>query len=306
MHNGFLAELTRLGPEAPPRPWSLAAARSYCARLTRSHYENFSVASLLLPRRLLPHFHAVYAYCRWADDLADEAGSGEKSLALLRWWREELLRCYDGRPTHPVMLALRPTIHRFAIPPRPFLDLLVAFEQDQTVKHYETYDQLLGYCRNSANPVGHLVLYLCECYDEERAALADHICTGLQLANFWQDVARDLDIGRIYLPEEDRHRFGVTRDDLHARRSTPGFIELMRFEVERARELFHRGTPLMERLPGDVRPDIELFQRGGLAILGKIERDGYDVLARRPALAKWQKAALLGGALWRRLRAALT
>jgi len=306
MHNGFLAELTRLGPEAPPRPWSLAAARSYCARLTRSHYENFSVASLLLPRRLLPHFHAVYAYCRWADDLADEAGSGEKSLALLRWWREELLRCYDGRPTHPVMLALRPTIHRFAIPPPPFLDLLVAFEQDQTVKHYETYDQLLGYCRNSANPVGHLVLYLCECYDEERAALADHICTGLQLANFWQDVARDLDIGRIYLPEEDRHRFGVTRDDLHARRSTPGFIELMRFEVERARELFHRGTPLMERLPGDVRPDIELFQRGGLAILGKIERDGYDVLARRPALAKWQKAALLGGALWRRLRAALT
>jgi len=223
----------------------------------------------------------------------------------LRWWREELLRCYDGRPAHPVMLALQPTIRRFAIPPRPFLDLLIAFEQDQVIKHYSTYEQLLGYCRNSANPVGHLVLYLCESYDAERAALSDNICTGLQLANFWQDVVRDLDIGRIYLPEEDRRRFGVTEDDLLARRITPGFVELMRLEVERARELFHRGTPLMAKLPADVRPDIQLFQRGGLAILRKIERDGYQVLAQRPGLTKWEKAALLGGAVWRRLRAAL-
>jgi squalene synthase HpnC len=306
MDNGFLAELARLGPDAPPRSYSLAAARSYCARLTRNHYENFSVASLLLPRRLLPHFHAVYAYCRWADDLADEAGGGARALALLRWWREELLRCYDGKPTHPVMLALRPTIARFAIPPLPFLDLLIAFEQDQAVTRYASYEQLLDYCRHSANPVGHLVLYLCGCYDAERGALADHICTGLQLANFWQDVSRDLDIGRIYLPEEDRRRFGVTEADLLARRTTPGFLDLMRFEVGRARELFHRGAPLLDRLPAEVRPDVELFQRGGLAILGQIEREGYDVLARRPALAKWQKAALLGGALWRRLRTALT
>jgi squalene synthase HpnC len=303
MHNGFLAELARLGPDAPPRPFTLAAARGYCACLTRSHYENFSVASLLLPRRLLPHFHAVYAYCRWADDLADEAGGGQRALALLHWWREELLRCYDGEPRHPVMLALRPTIRRFAIAPRPFLDLLVAFEQDQVVKQYETYEQLLGYCRYSANPVGHLVLYLCESYDDERAALADHICTALQLANFWQDVARDLDIGRIYLPAEDRRRFGVSEADLTARRTTPGFLELMRFEVARARDLFHRGTPLLARLPADVGPDVELFQRGGLAILRKIEADGYNVLTRRPALSKWEKAALLGGALWRRVRA---
>ncbi len=303
MHNGFLAELSRLGPDAPPRRFSLAAARGYCARLTHSHYENFSVASLLLPRRLLPHFHAVYAYCRWADDLADEAGGGERALALLGWWREELLRCYDGEPRHPVMLALRPTIRRFTIPPRPFLDLLIAFEQDQVVKQYQTYEQLLGYCRNSANPVGRLVLYLCESYDHECAALSDHICTGLQLANFWQDVARDLDIGRIYLPAADREQFGVSEADLLARRTTPGFVELMRFEVARARELFHRGTPLMARLPADVRPDVELFQRGGLAILSKIEADDYNVLARRPALAKWEKAALLGGALWRRVRA---
>jgi squalene synthase HpnC len=302
MHNGFLAELARLGPDAPPQPFTLPAARSYCARLARGHYENFSVASLLLPRRLLPHCHAIYAYCRWADDLADEAGGGPQALALLRWWREQLLRCYDGRPTHPVMLALQPTIRRFAIPPQPFLDLLVAFEQDQAVTRYQTYEQLLGYCRYSANPVGHLVLYLFECFDAKRAALADQICTGLQLANFWQDVARDLDIDRVYLPEEDRRRFGVSDDDLFARRTTPGFIELMRFEVERARELFRGGVPLFELLPAEVRSDVELFQRGGLAILRKIERDGYNVLARRPALAKWDKAVLLGGALWRRVR----
>src|SRR5262249_17163407 len=162
----------------------------------------------------------------------------------LGWWREELLRCYDGEPRHPVMLALRPTIRRFAIPPRPFLDLLVAFEQDQIVKRYETYEQLLGYCRNSANPVGHLVLYLSESHEEGGAALSDHRCTALHLANFGQDAARALDIGRVYLPAEDRERFGVSDADLLARRTTPGFIELMRFEVARARELFHRGTPL--------------------------------------------------------------
>src|SRR5262249_40937680 len=158
----------------------------YCSCLARNHYENFTVASLLIPRRLRPHFHAVYAYCRWADDLADEAGGGAEALNLLAWWRDELQRCYSGAPHHPLMVALRETIGCFRIPPKPFLDLLVAFEQDQQVKRYATYEQLLGYCKYSANPVGHLVLYLCESFDSERAALADHVCTGLQLANFWQ------------------------------------------------------------------------------------------------------------------------
>jgi squalene synthase HpnC len=302
MNNGFVADLARLGPDAPPLWFTLGAARGYCARLARSHYENFSVASLLLPRRLLPDFHAIYAYCRWADDLADEAGGGPRALALLDWWRQQLLRCYDGRPTHPVLLALQPTIHRFAIPAKPFLDLLIAFEQDQTVTRYPTYEQLLGYCCNSANPVGRLVLYLFECHDAKRAALADRICTALQLANFWQDVARDLEIGRVYLPEEDSRRFGVSEDDLLARRTTPGFIELMRFEVERTRELFQQGESLIGLLPAEVRSQVELFQRGGLAILRKIEREGYNVLSRRPALAKWEKAALVGGAVWRRMR----
>src|SRR5438128_3566264 len=191
MRNGFARELARLGPQGVRRDWSLTEARAYCGRLARNHYENFSVASVLLPRRLLGHFHAIYAYCRWADDLGDETGGGPEALALLGWWRDELLRCYDRRPTHPVMIALRPTIDRFRIPPEPFLDLLRAFEQDQKVKRYETLEQLLDYCRCSANPVGRLVLYVCRAHDAERVALSDAICTGLQLANFWQDVARD-------------------------------------------------------------------------------------------------------------------
>ena len=295
MYYSVTAELTYLGPESQPRSFTLAEARRYCCRLAHSHYENFSVASLLLPRRLLTHFHAVYAYCRWADDLADEAGGGTRALQLLAWWREELLRCYDGRPRHPVMRALQPTIQRFGIPPQPFLDLLVAFEQDQRVTRYASYEQLLGYCRNSANPVGRLVLYLCECHEAGRALLADRICTGLQLANFWQDVTRNLDIGRIYIPAEDLERFGCSEADLEARRCSPAFVKLMRFEVERARELFLGGWPLVAQMPADVQADVDLFVRGGLAILRKIEACGFDVLARRPVLSKWDKAALLGG-----------
>jgi squalene synthase HpnC len=284
---------------------SLSRARTYCRRLALTHYENFTVASLLLPRPLLRHFHNVYAYCRWADDLADEAGGGTAALGLLRWWRRELLSCYRGQPRHPVMVALAETVARFRIPARPFLDLLFAFEQDQLIKRYQTFAQLLDYCRYSANPVGHLVLYLCEAHDPERARLADHICTALQLANFWQDVARDHDIGRIYLPEEDRGRFGVTEEDIRRRRCTPAFVELLRFEVDRTRALFYRGLPLVERMPAAVRQDIELFIRGGLAILCKIEQCRYNVLRARPVLAKWDKAALLTTALWRRVKASV-
>src|SRR6516225_3948336 len=210
MHNGFARDLARFGPSRLSRPLDPDQARSYCARLTRNHYENFSVASVLLPRRLLRHFHAVYAYCRWADDLADETGGGQQALELLAWWRQELLACYAGKPRHPVMVALVPTIRQFDIPPELFLDLLQAFEQDQRIKRYDSYEQLLGYCRNSANPVGHLVLYLCEAFNAASATLADNICTALQLTNFWQDVTRDFAIGRVYLPAEDRGRFSYS------------------------------------------------------------------------------------------------
>lgn len=300
MHNGFMAELERWGPQARHEPVSLAQAQGYCSRLARTHYENFSVATLLLPRRLIPHFHNIYAYCRWADDLGDETGGGQRALDLLRWWREELMRSYDGNARHPVMIALAHTIQRYHIPPTPFLELLLAFEQDQVVKRYETYDQVLGYCRYSANPVGHLVLYLCECHRPRTASLSDAICTALQLANFWQDVARDLDIGRVYLPAEDRRRFGYTDAELEGRRFTPAFAELMRFEVERTRGLFAEGMPLVPLVPREVQGDIELFARGGLGILQKITEAGYDVWRARPVLKKWDKVGLLGGVLWRR------
>jgi squalene synthase HpnC len=302
MHNGFATELQRWGPAAGYAPMSLTSARAYCRRLAQSHYENFSVASLLLPRRLLPHFHALYAYCRWADDLGDETGGGTAALDLLRWWRDELQRCYDGRARHPVMIALRRTIRRYQIPPEPFLDLVRAFEQDQRVKRYDTYEQLTGYCRGSANPVGRLVLYLCECFEARTAALSDAVCTGLQLANFWQDVRRDLDIGRVYLPAEDRERFDYADADLEARRFTPAFRALMRFEVERARSLLREGWPLVARVPAEVQADIELFIRGGLGILDKIASVDYNVWQERPVLKKWDKAALLGGILWRRVK----
>jgi squalene synthase HpnC len=304
----FARELERYGPASAAysrghqgayAPRSPLQARAYCARVAKTHYENFSVVSLLLPRHLIRHFHAVYAYCRWSDDLADETAGGETALALIAWWRAELLACYGGDPRHPVMLALRETIRRFDIPPRPFLDLLVAFAQDQCVKRYDTFDQLVGYCRNSANPVGRLVLMLFECHDAERAALSDEVCTGLQLANFWQDVARDLAIGRVYLPAEDRRRFGYTDDDLEARRCTPQFRELMRFQVDRARGYFDRGAKLLPLLPKAARIDVDLFIRGGRAILRAIERIGYDVWAQRPEVSKWAKAKLLLGAVVR-------
>jgi squalene synthase HpnC len=293
MNTAFARELRRYGPGCLNSSVTPAEARSYCRHLALTHYENFSVASLLLPRRLLRHFHHIYAYCRWADDLGDETGGGAEALELLAWWREELLRCYDGTPEHPVMIALQDTIRRFNIPSEPFLDLLSAFEQDQTTKEYDTHEQLIDYCRRSANPVGHLILYLGECFDGERAELSDHICTGLQLANFWQDVSRDLEIGRVYLPREDRERFGYTDAELRQRRFTPAFAELMKLEVHRTRALFEQGKPLVELMPDDLQIDVELFIRGGLGILERIERQGYDVWSRRPKLSKFAKAELL-------------
>lgn len=297
----FARELEKYGPASRSRPPGLPEARRYCAHVAQSHYENFTVVSLLLPRRLIRHFHAVYAYCRWSDDLADETAGGAEALNLIAWWRDELHTCYEGTPTHPVMVALRETIRRFNIPPKPFLDLLVAFEQDQRVKRYDTFEQLVGYCRNSANPVGRLVLMLFECFDAERGALSDEVCTGLQLANFWQDVARDLAIGRVYLPAEDRRRFGYSDEDLEAKRFTPAFRALMEFEVSRARGYFDRGAKLLPLLPKEARIDVELFIRGGVAILNAIERAGFDVWARRPEVGKWEKGKLLLGAVARKL-----
>jgi squalene synthase HpnC len=295
----FRADLGRFGPDAPPSEISLAEAKAYCAHLTATHYENFSVVTWLTPRALRPAFAAVYSFCRWADDLGDEVGDRDESRRLLAWWRDELRALYAGRPRHPVMLALAEVVAEYGIPPGPFEALISAFEQDQEVLEYQSFDQVLDYCTRSANPVGHLVLYLGRCYNDANARLADCTCTGLQLANFWQDVARDLAIGRIYLPREDRDRFGYPESDLRALRFTPAFAALLKFEVDRARALLHRGWPLVARMPRALAVDVDLFTRGGLAILGRIERQGYDVLASRPALGKLAKAGLLVRAMLR-------
>ncbi|HEY7615431.1 MAG TPA: squalene synthase HpnC [Terriglobales bacterium] len=277
---------------APPQD----QAREYCRRLARSHYENFSVASWFLPKRLQQHFFNVYAYCRVSDDLGDEVGDPAISLKLLDQWQTELDACYAGNPKHPVFVALAETIATFGIPKQEFSDLLTAFRQDQTLTRYATFGDLLGYCRYSANPVGHLVLYVCGYADQERQQLSDFTCTALQLANFWQDVSADYAKGRIYLPLEDLRRFGVGEDDIAAHRNTAPFVDMMRFEVERAREWFRQGLPLVEKVDRALAIDIELFSRGGQEILHAIENQGYAVLGRRPVISQSRKLALVARA----------
>ena len=289
----------------PERAPSLAEAQEYCRRLARSHYENFSVATWFLPKRLQQDFFNVYAYCRISDDLGDEVGDPTASLAMLDQWEAELAACCAGSPRHPVFVALAETVRKCEIPKQTFADLLTAFRQDQKVSRYSTFGDVVGYCRYSANPVGHLVLYVCGYRDAERQALSDFTCTALQLANFWQDVSLDYSKGRIYLPLEDLRRFGVTEDDIAAQRNTSAFCDMIRFEVKRARDWFHRGLPLIEKVDRELAIDIELFTRGGQEILNAIEAQGYNVLGRRPAISKPRKLALLARVagrklLWRR------
>src|SRR6516225_9486196 len=283
-------EIAARAPEAGCTP---EVAQQYTHWLATHHYENFKVVSWLLPKALHQHFYNVYAYCRWADDLGDEVADPLRALELLDWWERELDACYGNKPSHPVFVALRQTILAKGIPKQPFADLLKAFRQDQTTKRYADWNAVLGYCVYSANPVGRLVLYLCGYRDEQRQRLSDSTCTALQLANFWQDVTVDHAKGRIYLPLEDLRRFGVTEDDISRCNATPQFLELMRFQVARARHWFERGLPLAGLVDGQLGIDIELFSRGGQEILNAIERQGYDVLKARPAITKSQKIWLV-------------
>jgi squalene synthase HpnC len=248
--------------------------------------------------RLRQDFFNVYAYCRISDDLGDEVGDARASLSLLDQWEAELEACYAGNPRHPVFVALAETVRKCEIPKQTFVDLLTAFRQDQRVSRYSTFEDVLGYCRYSANPVGHLVLYVCGYRDAERQALSDFTCTALQLANFWQDVSPDYANGRIYLPLEDLRRFGVTEDDIAAQRNRSAFCDMMRFEVDRARDWFRRGLPLIEKVDRELALDIELFSRGGQEILNAIEAQGYNVLGRRPAISKTRKLTLVARAAW--------
>jgi squalene synthase HpnC len=286
----------------PDKVPTLGEAREYCRRLARSHYENFSVASWFLPERLRQDFFNVYAYCRISDDLGDEVGDPSASLRLLDQWEAELDACYAGSPRHPVFVALADTVRKCEIPKQTFVDLLTAFRQDQRVSRYSTFEDVVGYCRHSANPVGHLVLYVCGYRDAERQALSDFTCTALQLANFWQDVSVDYAKGRIYVPLEDLRRFRVTEDDIAAQRNSSAFCDMMRFEVARARDWFRRGLPLIEQVDRELAIDIELFSRGGQEILNAIEGQGYNVLGRRPAISKSRKLALVASAAWGKFR----
>jgi squalene synthase HpnC len=277
-------------PEVAP---TLDEARAWCKQLAESHYETFHVASWFLPQELRPHFHAIYAYCRVSDDLGDEVSDSSAALALLDFWGSELDACYEGRTRHPVFVALAETIRDCSIPKEPFTDLLVAFRQDQTVTRYETMDDLLAYCRYSANPVGRLVLYACGEANEENFRLSDATCTALQLANFWQDVRVDYAKGRIYIPQKDIEFFRVSEEQISEGVATPEFRGLMRSEVDYARTLFEQGLPLIGMVNRDLALDLDLFSRGGLEILRAIERRGFDVLSARPAISKSRKLALL-------------
>jgi squalene synthase HpnC len=265
--------------------------------LATTHYENFHVASWFLPARLRPHFHSIYAYCRIADDLGDEVGNREQSLALLDLWGRELDACYRGEARHPVFVALAETIHACDIPQQPFADLLVAFRQDQNVMRYQTMDDVLDYCRYSANPVGRLVLYACGYRAADMFRLSDFTCTALQLANFWQDVSSDYARGRVYLPLDDMQRYGVDEDTVARRDATPAFRELMRHQVDYTRLLFIQGLPLIDMVDRELALDLDLFSRGGLEILHAIERRQYDVLSLRPVISKGRKLGLLARAL---------
>jgi squalene synthase HpnC len=275
-----------------------AEALNYCKKLAKSHYENFHVASFFLPKSLRQPFHVIYAYCRCSDDLADEhEGSPEsRRIALQRLddWQQQLELCFNktepNEETHPVFIALRSLLRHYSLPKEPFADLLIAFRQDQTQQSYATYDDLLHYCRYSANPVGRIVLHLVCKPTEEQLLWSDSICSGLQLANFWQDVRRDKAHGRCYIPQEVARQFGVNLTDL---RDSPEFRSMIQELVFDARNRFQAGKPLVESVPKLLRADISLFIRGGLAILDAIERIQCGVLEKRPALSWWTKLRLL-------------
>lgn len=276
---------------SPGTPEQIAEAFEHCERLAKTHYENFSVGTRLIPGELRKHFYSLYAFCRGVDDLGDEV-EGDR-LAMLDEWEKELELCYAGSPTHPFFIALSETIKQFEIQRDPFNRLIEANRRDQAVFKHPNYEELLDYCDHSANPVGHLVLYIFGHREPELHSLADNTCTALQLANFWQDVERDYKIGRIYLPSEDMERFGVTEEMIGSGKVTPEFRNLMRFEVDRTRGLFIKGYELVHRVKGQAKIDLALFTGGGLTVLREIEKLDYDVLTKRPEVSKFTKFRLL-------------
>ena len=315
-NSAVLQDLARFGPARCDR-LGPADAAAYTARVARTAGENFHVLSRLVPREMRADVANVYAYCRWADDLADEVPGPARASALLAWWRDELRRCFDGRPRHPVFVALRETVARRDLPPEPFDHLIDAFEQDQRQTRYDTWDEVLGYCRRSADPVGRLYLMICGYRDAARFALSDQTCTALQLVNFWQDVRRDLlDRDRVYIPREVAKAHGLDLDNLRAvvdgrdqrgqrgqrgpddadAGSDAAYRATIRDLADRTRSRFEQGRSLLPLVRDDVRPAIHLFTLGGEAVLRKIVRAGYATHRRRPRVGRFGKAALFARA----------
>ena len=288
-------------PEDRP---TLAEAQRWCSALASTHYENFHVATWFLPARLRPHFESIYAFSRVADDLGDEVEAGPVALRLLREWRELLAECYrdPGRSQHPVFVALAETIRQTEVPEELFARLIRAFEQDQTKTVYGSWGELLAYSQDSANPVGRMVLWVAGYREERLGELSDKVCTALQLANFWQDVVEDGERGRRYLPAEAMEAFGVEDGQIVGRVFTPEFGAMMRMLVERTREMLWEGGEISRHVDAELGVTLDLFRKGGEAILQGIAQQGYDVLRGRPVVSRPRKAMLLAGALWARLR----
>ena len=297
---GALAQVI-FEPLARDEIWSLDASYQYCERLARSHYENFPVGSALIPKGLRRHFYSIYAFARIADDFADEGYAEHyverERLESLEHWRRMLQEALAGRASHPVFVALSETAGQFDLPSTLLEDLLSAFCQDVTVRRYQSFDELLDYCRRSANPIGRLILLLFGYRDQQRLEWSDHICTALQLANHWQDVSIDLDKNRIYIPEEDLSRFDLSVDDLMRRKTNDSFKRLMKFETRRAREMFYSGKPLCTSVSGRLGLELRAVWLGGMRILERIEQNGYDVFARRPVITSTDKLKILLAAI---------
>ena len=312
MTSSVVQQLATFGPERC-ETLTVEQARAWCRRLARGRYENFSVVSALVPASLRDDFAAVYAFCRWADDLGDEPGDAEPSLGLLGWWRRELEDCFDGHPRHPVFVALQPTVEKHDLPIGPFGDLISAFEQDQTVRRYDTWEQLIDYCARSANPVGRLVLMMCgEPRTEAMFGPSDDICTALQLTNHWQDVCRDiLERDRIYIP---RDMIGIERfEDRLVGSARQGFAVDHEFLDESRRLIasccdrtwprFESGEKLLSLVGPLTRPIVWLLAAGGQHVLRSIEMWNYETVLHRPELGRVARLALIGVAWWKARRA---
>jgi len=280
------------------RSWTVPQAFQYCERLARDHYENFPVASLMVPKEKRPHVYAIYSFARIADDYADEPGlTPAERIDSIAVWEEQLIDAYRGHAHHPVFVALQETVDHFEIPIELFQSLLKAFRSDVTTHRYETFEDVLEYCESSANPIGRLMLLLFNYRSETTMELSDSICTALQLTNFWQDVTVDLKKDRVYIPLDDIREFGYSEEELLGLRCSQAFKDLMCYQVERTEQMFQEGKPLLADVGRDLRMELKMTWKGGMRILRKIEQQDYDVLALRPSLSMLDKTAILFSSL---------